>query len=100
MSGGREKAAALTFASINFGGIVQEPDGAMGLRKSGYDSRGSNFSGTRKTAIRAVRIGETPGAAPGCPTTFYFPPKRRKRRTPLVMGRGRCMPGWWIIFAP
>ena len=28
--------------------------------------------GTRKTAIRAVRIGETPGAAPGCPTNFTF----------------------------
>jgi len=31
-----------------------------------------HLSGTRKTAIRAVRIGETLGAAPRCPTTFKF----------------------------
>ena len=49
----------------------------MALRRSGCDSPwlqcfGSTqpSSGTRKTAIRAVRIGETLGAAPRCPTIF------------------------------
>src|SRR5437867_3768381 len=54
-----------------FGAIVQQQDGALALSRSGCDSPWLHFlfiSGTRKTAIRAVRIGETLGAAPRCPT--------------------------------
>ena len=56
--------------ALHFGAIVQQQDDAMALRRSGCDSPWLHVfqSGTRKTAIRAVRIGETLGAAPRCPT--------------------------------
>ena len=59
--------------ALHFGAIVQEQDDAMALRRSGCDSPwlhhlDTTCPGMRKTAIRAVRIGETLGAAPRCPT--------------------------------
>ena len=39
---------------------------------------------------------ETLGAAPRCPT-ILIPPKRWKRRTPLVSARDRCYSGWRIV---
>ena len=53
-------------------------DALSACRWSGYPGCASNFKptqlcpGTRKTAIRAVRIGETLGAAPRCPTIYTF----------------------------
>ncbi len=46
------------------------------------DAIHSFTSGTRKTEIRAAWDGETPGAAPGCPTTF--PPRSSADPEPVT----------------
>lgn len=107
-SGGLETAGALpagpTISSLPEGSSFKSrtaswhgADRGASPRDSTPLSSHSIFSGTRKTVIRAVRIGETPGASPGCPTisirfTSYVieQPCSSTRRAP-GFGPG----GWW-----
>ena len=87
---GRQQSAPFGSANAWRGSALVQTRSAICVAAGAANTRGSTFSPALPTAACPFRL--LGGARP-----FQIPPKRWKRRTPLVSARDRCNSGWRIV---